>query len=290
MFLRTAVILALAASLFAGTDDDRAADLAAIRAHIDSIYQAFIHKDRDKIRATHDDNWHGFLEGSRKMIHNIDEYMNYVGPLSPSPYGMTAYRVRDYDVRFQGDAAFVTFIAEVDLKLPGGVRHVTQRLADFYIKKDGAWMQAGSNTSISPETIEERMQQPAKLSEFDKKELLTAREAVWRAFFTNDRAALEKLLPEELVTIELSGDSFGNRAAVLEGSAQFAKSGTKLVKLDFPKTELQSYGDCVILYSTYVFELEKDGQRSTHSGRVTEVFVNRKGEWVNPGWHMDSVQ
>jgi hypothetical protein len=36
-----------------------------------------------------------------------------------------------------------------------------------------------------------------------------------------------------------------------------------------------------------VYELESAGQRSQHSGRVTEVFVMRKGQWVNPGWHMD---
>jgi hypothetical protein len=42
------------------------------------------------------------------------------------------------------------------------------------------------------------------------------------------------------------------------------------------------------VYSNYAYELELGGQRSSHSGRVTEVFVLRKGQWVNPGWHMDS--
>jgi hypothetical protein len=41
---------------------------------------SFIHKDRAKVRATHDAHWHGFLEGSREMIRGIDQYMNYVGP------------------------------------------------------------------------------------------------------------------------------------------------------------------------------------------------------------------
>jgi ketosteroid isomerase-like protein len=276
----------LAAALVAAAADDRAADREAIRADIDSIYRAFIAKDRAKVRATHDDNWRGFLEGSRTMIRGIEQYMNYVGPMT-SPYGMSAYRIRDFDIVFHDDAAFVTFITDVDLKLPDGPRTSVQRLADFYVKKDGKWTQAGSNTSISPEAVDARMEEMQAMSGGARESLLRAREAVWRAFFTNDRAALEKLLPAELVTIEAQGGEFGHRTAVLTGAAEFAKSGVKLVRLEFPKTEIQLYGATAIVYSTYVYELEKDGKRTPHSGRVSEVFVNRRGEWVNPGWHMD---
>jgi hypothetical protein len=60
-----------------------------------------------------------------------------------------------------------------------------------------------------------------------------------------------------------------------------------LIKLEFPKTEIQMYGLTAVIYSTYVCELEVGGQRRTDTGRVTEVFVLRNGQWVNPGWHMD---
>jgi len=75
---------------------------------------------------------------------------------------------------------------------------------------------------------------------------------------------------------------------VLDSSAQFAKEGGKLVKLEFPKTEIQLFGYTAVLYSNFSYELEIGGQHSNHSGRVTEVFVLRKGQWVNPGWHMES--
>jgi ketosteroid isomerase-like protein len=127
------------------------------------------------------------------------------------------------------------------------------------------------------------------LPDSSKTKLLEAREAVWRAFFSNDRAALDRLLPEELVTIEPMGNEFGNRQAVMTGAEGFAKSGNKLVRLEFPKTEIQVYGYTAVIYSTYLYELEKDGKRTPHSGRVTEVFVNRNGQWVNPGWHMDAM-
>jgi ketosteroid isomerase-like protein len=285
MLKRVSWFLITAVAAGAG-DDDRAADRAAIRTDIEGIYSAFINKDRAKVRATHDDNWRGFLEGSRQMIRGIDEYMNYVGPMT-SPYGMTGYKIRDFDIVFQGDAAFVTFITDVDLKLPAGAAHSVQRLADFYAKKNGKWTQAGSNTSISPEAIAQQMQQPQPVSGPFRESLLKAREEVWRAFFANDRAALEKLIPEELVTIEPTGNEFGNRAAAFAGAERMAQSGMKLARLEFPKTEIQLYGNAAIIYSTYVYELEKDGRRSPFSGRVTEVFVFRNGQWVNPGWHMD---
>jgi hypothetical protein len=47
--------------------DDRAVDREAIRAHIDSIFQAFIKKDAAALRTTHAQNWLGYLEGSRTM-------------------------------------------------------------------------------------------------------------------------------------------------------------------------------------------------------------------------------
>jgi ketosteroid isomerase-like protein len=278
----------ISAAVAGAADDNRAADREAIRADIDSIYRAFIDKDLVKIRATHDDNWRGFLEGSHQMIRGIGEYMNYVGPIT-GPYGMSAYKIRDFDIIFHGDAAFVTFVTDVDLKLPAGTTHSVQRLADFYVKKNGKWIQAGSNTSISPEAIAEQLQQPQPISGDFRQSLLAAREAVWRAFFANNRAALDKLIPEELITIEPVGKDFGHRASVLVEAARTAQSGVKLARLEFPKTEIQLYGNSAIIYSTYLYELEKDGKRTPFSGRVTEVFVYRKGQWVNPGWHMDTT-
>jgi ketosteroid isomerase-like protein len=269
--------------------NDRAADREAIRAHIDRIFQAFIHKDRAELRATHAKNWLGYLEGSRKMIRGIDGYMNSTGYFEPgSPYGMTGYKMREFDMIFQGDAAFVAFVADVDANTPTGPFHRALRITDFYTKQNGSWIQAGSDTELHPESMAEQQQSPRTLSEPEKKRLLDAREAVWRGYFAGDRAALEKLLPEELLTLEPGGGDWGNRKAVFDGSAGFAASGGKLVRLEFPKTEIQVYGYTAIVYSSYLYELEQGGKRSTHSGRVTEVFVNRNGAWVNPSWHMDT--
>ena len=188
---------------------------------------------------------------------------------------------------FQGDAAFVAFVADVESATPDGPTHRTLRITDFYTKQNGAWIQTGSDTDLHPESVAAQSQAPRKLGDAQKKSLLEAREAVWRAFFAGDRAALEKLLPEELLTMEPGGE-WGNREAVLAGSAGFAASGAKLARLEFPKTEIQAYGNTAIVYSNYLYEIERGGQRSAHTGRVTEVFVYRNGAWVNPSWHMDT--
>ena len=273
----------------AGAEDNRTADRAAIRAHIDRIFQAFIHKDPAELRATHAGNWLGYLEGSRAMIRGIDGYMNYSGYFEPnSPYGMTGYKMREFDMIFKGDAAFVCFTADVESNTPNGPMKRALRISDFYTRQDGKWIQTGSDTELHPESAEEQYQTPRTLGDQMKKRLLDAREAVWRAYFSNDRAALEKLIPEETVAIEAGDNTWSNRKSIFDGAAQFAKGGGKLVRLEFPKTEIQVYGYTAVVYSNYSYELETAGQRYQQAGRVTEVFVLRKGQWVNPGWHMDT--
>jgi ketosteroid isomerase-like protein len=287
--LAVAVLAApVRAQASATTNDGRDKDRAEIRAHIDSIFQAFINKDAAKLRATHHQNWLGYLEGSRTMIRGVDGYMNnsYVDPASP--YGMKSYKMREFDMIFKGDAAFVCFVADVEANTPNGPSKRTLRISDFYTKQDGQWIQTGSDTELHPESVEQQQQTPRFLSDQGKKRLLDAREAVWRAYFSNDRAALEQLIPEETLTIEAGDNNWGNRKAIFDGAARFANSGGRLIKLEFPKTEIQVYGSTAVVYSNYLYELEIGGARHQQTGRVTEVFVLRKGQWVNPGWHMDT--
>jgi ketosteroid isomerase-like protein len=272
----------------ANVKEDRSADRGAIRAHIESIFQAFINKDAAALRATHAENWLGYLEGSPTMIKGIEGYMDWNQVDPKSPYGMKSYKFREFDMIFKGDAAFVCFVADVESNWPGAPPHRVLRICDFYTKEKGNWIQSGSDTALHRESLEEQLALPRTIGEEMKKRLLDAREAVWRAWFAGDRATLEKLIPAETIAIESGDNNWSNRQKILDGSVQFAKGGGKLVKLDFPKTEIQMYGAAAVVYSNYSYELEQGGQRINQSGRVTEVFVLRNGEWVNPGWHMDS--
>ena len=205
---------------------------------------------------------------------------------------MKSYKMREFDMIFKGDAAFVCFVADVEANTPNGPLHRTLRITDFYTKQNGQWIQTGSDTQLHPESIGEsidrQLQASGPLPEPMKKHLIEAREAVWRAYFAGDSRTLEKLIPEETIAIEAGNNSWSNRQTILDGAAQFAKSGGKLLTLEFTKTEIQLFGLTAIVYSNYSYELETGGQHINQSGRVTEVFVLRKGQWLNPGWHMDS--
>src|SRR5258707_2536320 len=150
--------------------EDRAADREAIRAHIDRIFQAFIHKDSAELRATHAENWLGYLEGSRKMIKGLDAYMDATGYFDPkNPWGMSGYTMREFDMIFHGDAAFVTFVADVESKTPSGPMKRALRIADFYTKQNGSWIQTGSDTELHPESAADQYQIPRSLPEPMKK-------------------------------------------------------------------------------------------------------------------------
>jgi hypothetical protein len=132
---------------------------------------------------------------------------------------------------------------------------------------------------------------PAQHRQFnsvERAELLKTREAVWRAWFANDHEALEKFLPDDLIGINNGEEKWDTRAIALEGAAQFAADGGRLVRLEFPHTEIQVFGDVVVLYSLFTTETEVHGQRTVSSGRATEIFVRRDGYWLNAGWHLDS--
>lgn len=119
-------------------------------------------------------------------------------------------------------------------------------------------------------------------------ELLKVREAVWRAWFANDTKTLEKLVPADTLAISSGEEKWQNQAEIFQSAAQFQASGGKLIRLEFPRTEIQRFGDVAITYSQYLYETEVEGKRSLTSGRITEIFVLRHGKWTNPGWHADS--
>src|SRR5579862_2892209 len=116
-------------------------------------------------------------------------------------------------------------------------------------------------------------------------ELTKVRESVWRAWFANDATLLEKMVPKDTIVISSGEKKWKYQADVLQTAAKFQADGGKLVRLEFPRTEIQHFGDVAIIYSQYLLETEMGGKRAVESGRVTEVFVRRHGQWINPGWH-----
>ena len=283
--------LAIAGGLTPQTAEERPEDARAIQAHIDSIFRAYIDRDRDRIRSTHSEDWRGFLRPSGTVIRGIEAYMQAAEAALSGPYGLSGYEFLEYDVIFYGDTAVVSYIAElVPRRIP--FRPMIRVLDVYALVSDhgdseGHWIQVASQTAPHPDTLAAGRQQPFPISDPLRKQILEAREQVWRSWFEN-RDDLNKVLPPELIAINAGEEEWRDRTAVIANSASFAAKGGRLLRLEFPQTEIQLFGDVAILYTLYSLEIEADGERSSVAGRGTEIFVRRDGAWVNSGWHLDS--
>lgn len=118
-------------------------------------------------------------------------------------------------------------------------------------------------------------------------EMLAAREAAWRAFYDGDVKALGDLLPEEFIGLNTNDAPFADRAKILDAARAFRERGGRLVRLAFPETQAQRFGDVVVLYGRYEVVFQSGGAERTLRGRLTEMFVRRDGKWWHPGWHLD---
>lgn len=281
--------LTAAATVAIGRAQGRQADEQAIRKEIESIFQAFIDKDRDKLAATHGRNWRGYLTGSRTVIKGRDGYMQASvgdGSMGPKGQGMVGYRIVEYDTVWYGDVAVVSFVADVDYMTGTQPSSSKLTLMDIYAREDGRWMQVASQTSYHPEFQMRRMSERRTLNDAGRKSLLAAREAVWRAWYGGDTKTLETLLPPELVTLGPGESGWGIRDGIIAASARFATNGGKLTRLEFPRTEIQVYGSTAIIYTSYLLDVAEDGKTRTERGKATEVFVHRDGKWLNSGWQL----
>jgi hypothetical protein len=270
-----------------GSGEQTNADRDAIRAHIDRIFSAYIAKDRAEVQATHDRHWRGFLTGSRDIIRGIDEYMRSADTSLKSPQQLVGYTMQDFDVQFRGgDLAIVPYIAELEGEAEGVRSKWKLRVIDVYERQGNDWMQVASNTAMHPQSTFEHVSELRPMLPSQRTELLTAREAVWRAWFGGDEAALRKLLPPETIALAAGPDGWTDREAIIKASTDFARGGGTLVNLQFPRTEIQQYGATAILYTTYRFETATRGTTASEQGKAVEIFVRRQNGWVNSGWQL----
>jgi ketosteroid isomerase-like protein len=124
----------------------------------------------------------------------------------------------------------------------------------------------------------------------DDSDLLRVREQVWRAWFAGDSNTLKELVPAETVVMSGGEALWKHQEDVLRTSTEFHAKGGKLLRLEFPRNEVQHFGDVAIVWSSYSLELEVDGRKSSETNRITEIFVKKNGKWTNPGWHSDEAK
>jgi ketosteroid isomerase-like protein len=294
LFTVAAISLSAANAQNTNQTDNRDADRTAILAEIGRITQAFIDGDIETIYQTHSEDWSGFLfDNEQTPVKGVNEYMkangiayppppDYKKP-GPNPYPNLHYKIFNDSVTFvTTDVGVASFM--LDYPRRDGKTFNRLRIMDVFVKRDGKWVQSASYTAADPTTKMEQMTRPATLNPQVRQQILEAREAVWRAWFSNDRARLEEMIPDEAIAINDAQPNWENRAAILDGAKRFADSGAKLTRLEFPRTEIQAYGNTLILFTQYSYETERNGQKIQHSGNGIETFVRRGQGYVNTGW------
>jgi hypothetical protein len=123
------------------------------------------------------------------------------------------------------------------------------------------------------------------------RELIAARDTVWRAFFQYDTATLRRYLPPATTAAEgRDGSVWKSRTEIMNASREFVRSKSRLVDVKFENTQIAYGGHTAILRSTYTTIIESSGRTDTARGRATELFVRQGRAWVNPYWQLETGQ
>lgn len=119
------------------------------------------------------------------------------------------------------------------------------------------------------------------------RQLLAARDTVWRAWFQHDTALLRRFIPPAAATLEGREPHWNSRREIMDGSRSFAESKQRFVDVVFQNTHISREGESALVQSNYAVIIEANGKRDTTRGRATELFVRQGDTWVNPYWHLE---
>ena len=125
-------------------------DQEQVLAHIDSIFQAYVRRDRDAIRRLHTNDWIGFQGPSTTIERGIDAYMKNA-ETSLEHFRGTGYEILDSEVQLFGDLALVYYVARYDYRDKDEREgSIPLRAIDIYRRENGEWNQAGSHITVIP--------------------------------------------------------------------------------------------------------------------------------------------
>ena len=136
---------------------DRAKDREILRAHMRSVFQAYIDGNREILRSTRRAEMKGFTVRSRVTIRNREQYMEEFEKLL-SHQRWNTYEIVDEDMIFHGDTAVVVYIAKIaGINCENKDFDTSVRVMDVYFKESGEWTLAASSVSLHPEAIDRHL-------------------------------------------------------------------------------------------------------------------------------------
>jgi ketosteroid isomerase-like protein len=126
-------------------------DREEIIAHIHSIFQAYLRKDRAAIREARTPDWTGFQGPSVKIERGIEDYMANAEKSLQHLDG-TGFELLDTEVQIYGEIGIVYYVARYDFRDNAGVSgSLPLRAIDIYRKDPGGWIQIGSHITPIPQ-------------------------------------------------------------------------------------------------------------------------------------------
>lgn len=135
-------------------------------------------------------------------------------------------------------------------------------------------------------TTGQNQRSPKPVDAKTRAELERTREVVWRSWFAGDSATLDRVLADALAAGD-NVDGWADRKTAISGSREFAKNGSKLVRLEFDSTDITMHGTVAVMTARYSYTIaDRGGRQETTSGYAVEIFVQEKGTWTHPFWHL----
>ena len=136
---------------------DHEVDRQKIRGHIDSIFKAFINRDRETIADTHLADFSGFTVRSRSTIPSREQYMQEVDALLNFQH-WKFYELNEFHITFHGTTAIASYIARISGKDPQERYFETKlRVMDIYCRTQEDWGLAASSVSLHPDAIDSKL-------------------------------------------------------------------------------------------------------------------------------------
>lgn len=121
-----------------------------------------------------------------------------------------------------------------------------------------------------------------------ERQILAARDTVWRAWYANDTALLHRFVPPSATTADGAGTiHWGDRQEIVDGARQFARGRARLVDLKFTNTQITPAGHTALVTANFQIVTDSAGRRDTSRGRATELFMRDRGQWFNPYWQLE---
>jgi hypothetical protein len=121
------------------------------------------------------------------------------------------------------------------------------------------------------------------------RDIVGARDSVWRAWFAHDTALLERVLPSALVAGGGRPIHWNDLATELSDSRAFASSGARLERIRFTNTRVTIDGNVAMVGSDYQLFVRSPQRSDSMSGHAVELFVREGDRWVNPFWLLASA-